>query len=70
VADANASAQLVGASPPVSRKCREALDAIVKDGHRAADVIQRTRQLATKTRPQKARLDVNDVIRDVVRSSV
>jgi len=29
-------------------------------------VIQRIRQLATKTSPQKARLDVNDVIRDVV----
>ena len=45
---------------------REALDAIVKDGHRAADVILRIRQLARKTDPQKARLDVNDVIRDVV----
>jgi C4-dicarboxylate-specific signal transduction histidine kinase len=29
-------------------------------------VIQRIRQLAKKTDPQKARLDVNDVIRDVV----
>jgi len=38
----------------------------VKDGHRAADVILRIRQLARKTGPQKALLDVNDVIRDVV----
>jgi len=36
-------------------------------------VIQRIRQLVTKTDPQRARLDVNDVIRDVlplVRSEV
>ena len=45
---------------------RQAFDAIVKDGHRAADVLQRIRQLAKKTDRQKARLDVNDVIRDVV----
>ena len=38
----------------------------MKDGHRAADVIQRIRQLTSKTEPQRARLDVNDVIRDVV----
>ena len=66
VADANASLNWLAASPPALGSVREALDAIVKDGHRAADVIQRIRQLATKTSPQKARLDVNDVIRDVV----
>ena len=31
-----------------------------------ADVIQRIRQLATKRGPEKGRVDVNDVIRDVV----
>jgi PAS domain S-box-containing protein len=67
VADATASLNWLAASPPDLGSVREALDAIVKDGHRAADVIQRTRQLAKKTSPQKARLDVNDVIRDVRR---
>jgi PAS domain S-box-containing protein len=67
VADANASLNWLAASPPDLGSVRQALDAIVKDGHRAADVIQRIRQLATKTSPQKARLEVNDVIRDVVR---
>ena len=66
VADANASLNWLAARTPHLGSVREALDAIVKDGHRAADVIQRIRQLATKTGPQKARLDVNDVIRDVV----
>ena len=66
VADANASLNWLAASPPDLGSVREALGAIVKDGHRASEVIQRIRQLATKTSPQKARLDMNDVIRDVV----
>ena len=66
VADANASLNWLAASPPDLGSVREALVAIVKDGHRASEVIQRIRQLATKTSPQKARLDMNDVIRDVV----
>jgi len=41
-------------------------DAIVTDGHRAADVIQRVRQLAKKSGPLKAEVDPNDVVRDVV----
>ena len=66
VADANASLNWLTAATPDLDSAREALHAIVQDGHRAADVIQRIRQLATRTGPQKARLDVNDVIRDVV----
>jgi PAS domain S-box-containing protein len=66
VADANASLNWLAAAPPDLDVVREALAAIVQDGHRAADVIQRIRQLASKTEPHKARLDVNNVIRDVV----
>jgi len=66
VADANASLNWLATRTPDLGGVREALAGIVKDGHRAADVIQRIRQLATKTGPQKARLDVNDVIREVV----
>jgi PAS domain S-box-containing protein len=66
VADANASLNWLAARHPDLGSVREALDAIVKDGHRAAEVIQRIRQLATKTGPPKGRVDVNDVIRDIV----
>ena len=66
VADANASLNWVAAPNPDLNQVREALDAIVKDGHRAAQVIQRIRQLATKAEPQKAPLDINDVVRDVL----
>ena len=66
VADANASLNWLAAARPDLDMVRDALVAIVKDGHRAADVIQRTRQLARKADYQKAQLDINDVIRDVV----
>jgi len=66
VADANASLNWLATTTPDLDSVREALDGIVKDGHRAADVIQRIRQLMSKNEPQRARLDVNDVIRDVV----
>src|SRR5262249_34195046 len=65
VADANASLNWLAAAEPELERVRETLAAIATDGHRAADVIQRIRQLATKTEPCKARLDVNDVVRDV-----
>ena len=67
VADANASLNWLAAPTPDLDRLREALEAIVKDGHRAAEVIQRVRQLATRSAPQKIALDVNDVVRDVVR---
>ena len=52
-------------NPPLDL-VREALDSIVKDGHRAGDVVQRIRQLATKAEPRRGPVDVNDVIRDMV----
>ena len=66
VADANASLNWLAAANPDLDQVRDAMAAIVKDGYRAADVVQRIRQLATKTEPRKARLDVNDVVRDVL----
>jgi PAS domain S-box-containing protein len=66
VADANASLNWLAATDPDLDEVRDALAAIVKDGHRAAEVIQRIRQLATKTDPQKVPIDVNEIIRDVV----
>jgi signal transduction histidine kinase len=65
VADATASLNWLAAAPPDVDRVRDALDAIVTDGHRAAEVIQRIRQLATKSAPRKDRLDVNSIVRDV-----
>ena len=66
VADGNACLNWLAAAEPDLERLRETLDAIVKDGHRAGDVIQRIRQLATKTEPRKVRLDLNEVVRDVL----
>jgi len=66
VADANASLNWLAAANPDLDQVRDAMAAIVKDGHRAADVVQRIRQLATKTEPRKAWFDINDVVRDVL----
>jgi PAS domain S-box-containing protein len=66
VADANASLNWLAAPTPNLERVREALEAIVADGHRADDVTQRIRQLATRSGPQKVPVEVNDVIRDVV----
>jgi PAS domain S-box-containing protein len=46
-------------------RVHSALADIVKDGHRAAEVIQRVRQLATKSDPKREDLDLNEVIHEV-----
>jgi PAS domain S-box-containing protein len=66
VADANASLNWLAAPRPDLESVRGALEAIVRDGHRGGEVIQRIRQLATKGAPRKGPLDLNDVVRDVV----
>jgi two-component system, LuxR family, sensor kinase FixL len=53
--------------PPKLDEARAALRSIISDGMRASEVIQRLRALSKKTELQKARLDVNGVIDDVVR---
>jgi PAS domain S-box-containing protein len=66
VADASACLNWLAAADPDLEQVRDVLNAIVAEGHRAGDVIQRIRQLATKTDPGRAPLDINDVIRGVV----
>jgi signal transduction histidine kinase len=66
VADANACLNWLAATNPPLDMVHGALTAIVRDGHRAADVIQRIRQMAAKTVSPKAPVDLNDVIRDVI----
>ena len=64
----NAAASLIWLRKPEGNidRVRGALKDIVNDGHRAGEVIHRIRQVATKSDPQRVRLDINDVIQDVV----
>src|SRR5262250_726358 len=66
VADANASLNWLAPPDPDVDRVRDALDAIITDGHRAGEVIQRIRQLTTKGETQKGTVEINGVIRDVV----
>jgi len=66
VADAGACLNWLAAADPDLEQVRDVLNAIVTEGHRAGDVIQRIRQLATKTDPCRGPLDLNDVIRGVI----
>jgi PAS domain S-box-containing protein len=67
VADAKASLNWLAKVNPDLDLVREVLANIMADGHRAAEVIQRIRQLAKKSAGlEKVRLDVNELIRDVL----
>ena len=66
ITNGNASLRWLAAPTPNLDEAREAVRRIIRDGHRAGDVIQRVRALLKKTGPQKAWLDINDVIQEVL----
>ena len=51
---------------PDVAEVHDSLTAMIRDGRRASDIIQRLRTLTAKTEMQKAALDLNDVITGVV----
>jgi PAS domain S-box-containing protein len=66
VANGQASLRFFEHEPPDLNGVRGALEWIVKDGNRAAEVVQRVRTLVKKTDTQKVVLDINDAINDVI----
>jgi PAS domain S-box-containing protein len=64
VTNANATLRWLATEPPNLEEARESVGRIVRDGHRASEVIGRVRALFKKAATDKARLDVNDLIRD------
>ena len=63
---ADAALRWLGASPPNLEEVREALSLILESGVRAGEVMNRIRALVRKAPPQKARLEINEVILEVV----
>jgi len=57
---------LDGAAPDLG-EAREAARRIIRDGNRAGEVITRIRALLRKTDTEKARLDINQTVQEVVR---
>ena len=66
VLNGNACLRWLGGDSPNLDEAREAARRIVRDGNRASDVITRIRALVRKTDGEKARLDMNDAIQEVV----
>jgi PAS domain S-box-containing protein len=56
---------LDGATPNLD-EARSAVDWIIKESHRAGEVIRRVRALANKTDLEKIPLGINDVVKEVV----
>ena len=66
VINAKVALRWLGAEPPALDEVRQSLDKIVRDGHRAGDVIDRIRALIKKAPPRKDHLDINEAIREVL----
>jgi PAS domain S-box-containing protein len=65
VNNANASRRLLDMKPPDLEEVRQALVEIAEAGTRAGELILRIRALMKKSVPEKTRLDMNQIIRDV-----
>ncbi|MGO9818839.1 MAG: sensor histidine kinase, partial [Acidocella sp.] len=66
IMSAHAALRWLGAEPPALEEVRRSLDKIIRDGHRARDVIDRIRALIKKAPPRKDRLDINEAVREVI----
>ncbi len=66
VANATAALRWLGAPAPNIEEVRLALGRILRDGHRAGEVISRTRTLIKKEPPKQDSLAINDAILEVV----
>jgi PAS domain S-box-containing protein len=66
VTQSEAALRFLDRDEPDLDEVRDALSCIARDGVRAADVIRGLRALAKKSGPQLTRLDIDDVIRQVL----
>jgi PAS domain S-box-containing protein len=66
VTNAEACLRWLAHGTPNLDEARRNVDMIIKDGHRAGEVIRRVRALLKKTDSQQAPLDINDVVNEVI----
>jgi C4-dicarboxylate-specific signal transduction histidine kinase len=66
VANGDACRRWLDAQPPNIDKARECAAWIVNEGNRASEVVQRIRALSKKTSPHRDKLDINEVVREVI----
>jgi C4-dicarboxylate-specific signal transduction histidine kinase len=66
ISNAEACLQWLGREVPDLHAARRSAEWIVDDGNRASEVMRRVRALAKKTDVEKAPLDINNVVREVI----
>ncbi len=66
VAHAAACGRWLDRNPPNLEEARSTVQSIIKDGNRAGEVIQHVRALVNKTVDQKAPIDINEVVNEVI----
>ena len=66
VTNGNACLRWLARETPDLNEARAAVERMMRDANRASDVIRRIRTLVQKTELEKIRLDINDLIQEVV----
>lgn len=66
VTNGNACLRWLSNDPPNVEEARQTVTRMVKDGHRASEVVGRIRAFFRKTAPEKVRIDINQLIEDVI----
>jgi C4-dicarboxylate-specific signal transduction histidine kinase len=66
VTNGYAAKRWLAKQPPNMQEAEEALDCIVRDGHRVAEVVKKIRSLLTKGSTPMVLVDVNEIIREVL----
>jgi PAS domain S-box-containing protein len=67
VSSGHACLRWLASDTPKLDEVRRAVERIVRDGHRAGDIIRSLRALARKSGPELTQLDINDAIHEVLR---
>ena len=67
VSNAQAAMRLLQQTPPDTEEVAAALQDIANDGNRAAGILNRVRSLARREQPTRVPLDLNEIVRDVLR---
>lgn len=66
VANADAALRWLASRPPKIEEARQALEGIVEDGKRTGEIVTRIRALFKKMPARRERLDINEIILEVV----
>jgi signal transduction histidine kinase len=66
VLNGDACLQWLAADPPNLDEARKTVGRIIEEGTRAGEIVRRIRALSRKTAPQKVRVDLNELVTEVV----